>query len=154
MRNAITDQQTPSLPHLCRTLLWPTASQRVREGRWENRNQNQNQTKTNAMPPEQTHSKKITTGATIGAIDVQPNRFTRQSTDPPIQTHRSTDPNPPSTNPSPLIQTQPADPKSKTQHRCKPWTREIGEKEWGGRSYERQREEVRVKMRENKKGNQ
>ena len=38
-------------------------------------------------PSEQTHSKKIITGATIRATDDQPNRPTHQSTDPPFQTH-------------------------------------------------------------------
>ena len=123
VRNAITDQQTPSLPRLCWTLLWPTASQRVREGRWENRNQNQNQnqnqTKTKATPSEQTHSKKIITGATIRATDDQPNRSTHQSTDPPFPTHWSTDPN--HHQPIPAHRSKPsslihADPTSKIQN--------------------------------------
>ena len=48
---------------------------------------------------------KIITGATIGATDDQPKWSTHRSTDPPFQTYRSTDPNPPSTDPSPTIQT-------------------------------------------------
>ena len=47
-------------------------------------NQNQNQTKTKATPPEQTHSKKIVTRATIEATDDQPNWSTHRSTDPPF----------------------------------------------------------------------
>ena len=122
MRNAVTDQQTPSLPHLRRTLLRPTASQRVRKGRWKNRNQNQNQTKIKAMPSKQTHSKKIITEAIIGATDDQPNQSTHRSTDPSIQTHRSTNPNhhqPIPTHrskPNPPIQTQPADSTCKIQN--------------------------------------
>ena len=108
------------------------------------------------MPPEQTNSKKITTGATIGAIDVQPNRFTRQSTDPPIQTHRSTDPNPPSTNPNPLIQTQLANPRRFNLQNPKPrigasFERERcerGSEERGAVTCEKLREDVRVRMRE------
>ena len=92
----------------------------------ENTHQNQNQTKTKATPLEQTHSKKIITGATIKATDNQPNR----------STHRSTDPNPPSTDPSPPIQTQLADPRRSNLQNPKPSTGE------------RQREEVRVRMRE------
>ena len=37
-----------------------------------------------------------------------------------IQTHRSTDPNPPSTNPNPPIQTQPANPRRSKIQNLKP----------------------------------
>ena len=147
----------PSLSRLCWTLLWLTASQRVREGRWENRNQNQNQTKTKATPPQQTHSKKITTGATIEATDNQPNQSTHWLINPLIQTHWSTDPNPPSTDPNPLIQTQHVDPcrsnlqnpKLSTSVRFEGERCERGNEEGGAVTCERQREEVRVRMREN-----
>ena len=69
------------------------------------------QKKSSPEPPNQTHSKKIITKATIEATDDQPNRFTHQSTDPPFQTHQSTGPNPPSTDSNPPIQTQLADPR-------------------------------------------
>ena len=77
----------------------------------ENTQQNQNQTKTKATPVEQTHYKKIIIKATNRVTDDQPNRSTHWSTDPPFQMHRSTDPNPPSINPSPPIQTQLVDPR-------------------------------------------
>ena len=77
----------------------------------ENTQQNQNQTKTKATPLEQTHYKKIIIEATNRVTDDQPNRSTHWSTDPPFQMHRSTDPNPPSINPSPPIQTQLVDPR-------------------------------------------
>ena len=100
--------------------------------------------------------KKIITEATIQATNDQPNRSTHQSTDPPFQTHRSIDPNPSSTNPSPPIQTQLADPRWSNLQNPKPCTdasfeREKCEKgcEKGGAvTCERQREEVRVRMRE------
>ena len=112
-------------------------------------NQNQNQ--------RQTHSRKITIRATIGATDDQTNRSTHQSTNPLIQTHRSTNPNPPSTYPSPLIQTQPADPRQSNLQNPKPSTSasferekcERGSEQGGAVTCERQREEVRVRMREN-----
>ena len=88
-------------------------------------------TKTKTKPKLKQHhwskliKKKIIIGATIGATDDQPNR----STDPPFQTHWSTDP-------SPTIQTQLADPRWSNLQNPKPSTGE------------RQREEMRVRMRE------
>ena len=52
-------------------------------------------------PPGQTHSKKIITGATIGATNDQPNRSTHRSTDPPFQTHHQ---------PIPTHQSKPSSP--------------------------------------------
>ena len=111
------------------------------------------QTKTKSKPMH----KKITIGATTGATDDQPNRSTHRSTDPLIQTHRSTNPNPPSTDPRPPIQTQHADPCQSNLQNPKPsinasfeWERdERGSEEGGAVTCERQREEVRVRMREN-----
>ena len=131
-------------------------------------------------PNNQTHSTKITIGATTlkqchhhqtktktksKPIQKKKNhhRSYRRSTQPihPL-INISTDSNPPinrskptinrsqPTNPKPARQSTPIQPpKSKTQHQCKLWTREMWKREWGRRSCcERQREELRVRMRE------
>ena len=79
--------------------------------------------------------------------DQQIHRF--KPIDQLIQTHRSIDPSPP-------IQTQPADPRRSNLQNPKPNTSasfeqercERGSEEGGAVTCERQREEVRVKMRE------
>ena len=75
---------------------------------------------------------------------------------PPIQTHQSTDSNPPATDPNPPIQTQHANPRQSNLQNPKPntsasfeWERcERGSEKGRAVTCERQREEVRIRMRE------